>query len=390
MRAAVWVHEYTSLIIERHSLKAHLPVMRPYVYKTLAMTFNVSVWKVEDTHDSILSTVFLSTSIIKGLLCLVEWRNIYHMANFGWLWKRKDRCPRFSSHMARCCPWVLIYEGKTWWETSHIWPATILSSFCADCQFSKSSSFYLQAALGFPFLQWWPMFWVGRVWDCFLYFSGYGDRSLTHEIVLIQAMPASQKAIQLVQAVTGDATDSVQDVKSLVSSKPELLGTTAEEKKEVSVNLAFISASFVHITATVVNNHCNHTQVDNWLSWTEKNVKAAGSNVDDALQVCPSKGLFYVSVKTIAKTRTQNRLWIPIWKHPPISLETTLQWLILLFLLICTHTHKKSPLPVPLTFFVGSTLFKTLPSRVMLLLRRNFPWSQLTMKTYLSLSSLLQ
>jgi hypothetical protein len=124
----------------------------------------------------------------------------------------------------------------------------------------------------------------------------------------MQAMPASQKAIQLVQAVTGDATDSAQDVKLLVSSKPELLGTTAEEKKEVSVNLAFINASYVDITAAVVNNHCNHTQVDNWLSWTEKNVKAAGSNVDDALQVCPSSGLLYVSVKTIAKTRTQNRL----------------------------------------------------------------------------------
>ncbi|GAB5587843.1 G4 quadruplex nucleic acid binding protein [Umbelopsis nana] len=70
-------------------------------------------------------------------------------------------------------------------------------------------------------------------------------------------MSASQKALQLVQAYTGAATvNSTQDIKSVASSKPEILGSTAEEK----------------------------TQVDTWLSWSEKNVNAAGSNVNEALQ----------------------------------------------------------------------------------------------------------
>lgn len=125
------------------------------VYKTLAMTFNVSVWKVEDTHGSILSTAFLSTSIVEGLLSLVDWRNIYHMANFGWHWKRKDRCPRFSSHMS--------HLGEVWSMGISLWRKDLVDSFpcmalhhivlvlCGMSAFQKVLPFTCKQCWGLPF-----------------------------------------------------------------------------------------------------------------------------------------------------------------------------------------------------------------------------------------------
>lgn len=52
-------------------------------------------------------------------------------------------------------------------------------------------------------------------------------------------MPASEKAIQLVKAVVGNATaDASNDVKLIASGKPELLGQSAEEKQQVSPSCA--------------------------------------------------------------------------------------------------------------------------------------------------------
>jgi hypothetical protein len=48
-------------------------------------------------------------------------------------------------------------------------------------------------------------------------------------------MPASEKAIQLIQAVVGNTTsDTPKDVKLIASSKPEIVGQSDEEKKQVS------------------------------------------------------------------------------------------------------------------------------------------------------------
>ncbi|KAG2187439.1 hypothetical protein INT44_005127 [Umbelopsis vinacea] len=63
-------------------------------------------------------------------------------------------------------------------------------------------------------------------------------------------MPASEKAILLVKAVAGNASaDASNDIKSIASSKPQLLGQSDEEKK----------------------------QVDTWLACSEKNVTSAGN-----------------------------------------------------------------------------------------------------------------
>ncbi|KAH8555366.1 hypothetical protein BGW37DRAFT_449752 [Umbelopsis sp. PMI_123] len=70
-------------------------------------------------------------------------------------------------------------------------------------------------------------------------------------------MPASEKAIQLIQAVVGNTTsDTPKDVKLLASSKPEIVGQSDEEKK----------------------------QVDTWITWSEKNVAPAGSNIEGSLE----------------------------------------------------------------------------------------------------------
>jgi hypothetical protein len=63
--------------------------------------------------------------------------------------------------------------------------------------------------------------------------------SVCHETTTTCTMPASEKAIQLVKAVVGNGTaDASNDVKLIASSKPELLGQSDEEKKQVSSSCA--------------------------------------------------------------------------------------------------------------------------------------------------------
>jgi hypothetical protein len=82
----------------------------------------------------------------------------------------------------------------------------------------------------------------------FAFFCRDNSRSTCQTVLTLLSMPASQKATLLVQAYTGN-TESSQDVKTLVANKPELLGTTPQEKSEVYIAIHFIDREIANFNS---------------------------------------------------------------------------------------------------------------------------------------------